>query len=123
MRWFGYAWSVIANCIYLSVILYVFDKLDGRLEFILVSILGLIYVAVRTIGIGLVMMLYESDFVRQKEFAKIRTLLNDANVQSEFKEFDNIARDKSRRFVNMWIDIAFLALIGPLCLIELFSHL
>ena len=48
----GYTWRVLINVLYIAVVLYVLDKLQGRPEAITVAILGLIYVAIRSIAIG-----------------------------------------------------------------------
>ena len=48
----GWTWRVIANLISLLVVFYIFSKLEleTRFEFVVVSILGFIYLTIRAIA-------------------------------------------------------------------------
>ena len=52
MRWLRRVWTVIVNCFYLFLVLFVFSRLDQRPEAIAVAVLGLTYVAMRTLAMS-----------------------------------------------------------------------
>jgi hypothetical protein len=116
----GYIWTVLWNVIQLALVLYVFDRLEGRLEFIVVSILGLIYVTMRAIafnnGRALVTICQGID----KELTRIRELLHD-DSPGALTELNDVR--VSRAFAKGYINQCFLFLVFLSCLLILFSHL
>src|SRR6476646_2228398 len=52
MRWLGYAWRVIVNLFYLLVVIGVLIGISNPMEKSVVSVLGILYVAIRSVGIG-----------------------------------------------------------------------
>jgi hypothetical protein len=70
MRWLGYLWNVLVNCFYLAIVLWVFDKLGNRPEAIVVAVIGMTYVAIRTIAIGQYAITVGSLFVLKKEILR-----------------------------------------------------
>jgi hypothetical protein len=120
----GYVWRVLVNVFYVAVVLYVFDKLQGRSEaIIIVSVLGLIYVTIRSIaiaqGMGLTnaLKVIESDIIRLRQPGRdeqVRDRLVASKVESEVL---NRARNK------LFIDGFFLSIVSIICLLALFGEL
>jgi len=65
----SYAWRVVSNALQLLVVLYVFSRLNVRFEIIVISVLGLIYVSIRSIGYLLLRVLRNIALASAKEFA------------------------------------------------------
>jgi hypothetical protein len=61
----------------LAVIVMVFGYLKGRIENIVVAILGLLYITIRSIAIGQGMALARMALALDKDFARIQELLGD----------------------------------------------
>jgi hypothetical protein len=89
MKALGYTWRVLVNLFYVAIVLYVFDKLHGRHETtILVAVLGLIYVAIRTIATGQFHALFEIIKVLTRDLIRVRELLHDQSVEGHKLEFE-----------------------------------
>ena len=119
MRWLGYLWTVAVNCFYLLIIVAVFDKLYQRPEAVVVAILGLIYVTIRMIGIGLSMGMARSLLHLNKQLLCIRSLLNDpaTDYEAEFmRELEKADRD---HLLKRDINVAFLGITTFVCLLFL----
>jgi hypothetical protein len=124
MRWLSYAWSVIVNCFYIFIVLFVFDRLGrDRNLIIIVSILGVIYVTVRSIGIGLASLSEETTTVVLKKMNRILTNQGDEAIHGDVEQLLDDEKRKTHRLVKSCIDGFFLFLISLLCLVMLFSNL
>jgi hypothetical protein len=78
MRWLGYAWTVVVNCVYLFVVLWAFNKLGDRHEqVILVAILGLIYVTIRSIGMYQFVGMFEMLAQTKKQLLQLQKFVHD----------------------------------------------
>lgn len=117
-----YIWRVLWNVVQLAIVLYVFSRLQGRIENILVSILGLIYVTIRTIAFGTWQMITNMAVALDKEFVNIRRL---AGEETEWRTtaIDETEKAIKRTTVKLYIDMAFMALIMLVCLAQLFTTL
>jgi hypothetical protein len=146
MRTLGWLWLIAVNIFYVLVILYVFDNLSGRTEHILVSILGLLYVAVRGHALALAMTLPGTFLAIHREFARIRKLLSDksgptptnqldddeyldvdelvseTSVPSS-KELDDAATKIERQYWKLAAHSFFLSIVALICLFQLFTSL
>lgn len=124
MRWLGYAWTVAVNCFYLFIVVWVFDKLTGHRDLLItVSILGLIYVAVRTMGTGGQLYTVEMATATNKQLLYIRKLLNDPDYAETQRKWDEAEKKVPQQYVKLYINGFFLWLIGIFCLLVLFSTL
>jgi len=120
----GYTWRVLVNLFYVAIVLYVFDKLHGRHETtILVAVLGLIYVAIRTIATGQFHALFEIIKVLNRDLIRLRELLHDQSVEGHKLEFEEQAQVADRVIHKLYIDGFFLGIVGLICLIVLFTEL
>jgi hypothetical protein len=120
----GYGWRVLINIFYVAVVLYVFDKLQGRSEaIIMVAVLGLIYVTIRSIaigqGVGLsnALKILESDLIRLRELARDEQARH--RLQSSKGDSEILRRARNKLF----IDGFFLSIVSIICLLALFSEL
>jgi hypothetical protein len=120
----GYMWRVLVNVFYIAVVLYVFNKLQGRSEAIItVAILGLIYVTIRSIaiwqGIGLTsgLKVIESDLIRLRELA------HDEHARSRWDASKAESEALSRGRNKLFIDGFFLSIVSIICLFVLFGEL
>jgi hypothetical protein len=124
MGWLRYAWTVAVNCFYLFVIVWVFDKLDGHRELsITIAVLGLIYVTIRNIGMGLAAGIFESLSRTQRQLLQVQQFVRDPNYDTNQKRLDEEEELKKTTVVKMYINSFFLWLIGLVCLLVLFATL
>jgi hypothetical protein len=124
MRWLRYVWTVAVNCFYLFVVLWVFCKLSGHRELsITIAVLGLIYVTIRNIGMGMAAVMFESLSRTQKQLLQVQQFVRDPNYDPNQKQLDETEELKQTTVVKMYINGFFLWLIGLICLLVLFTTL
>jgi hypothetical protein len=123
MRTFiAYAWRVVSNVIQVIVVFYVFAHLNDRLETIVVSILGLIYVTIRSIAFGQWYVLANFGIGMERDFVFIRKLVGD-DVAAREELLADAQKGFERLYLKFAIDGVALAIISLTCLIQLFSIL
>jgi hypothetical protein len=123
MRWLGYLWTVAVNCFYLFVVLYVFDKLEGKPQVVTVAVLGLIYVTMRTIAIGQFLFHLQNYIQINKSILYLRSLVNDPTYDESRHAWGESEAKTPHMTYKLYIDAAFLWVIGIFCALVLFSHL
>ena len=109
--------------LYLFIILLVFDKLGRKPEAIIVAVLGLIYVTIRTIGIGQYMAFIGSMFALDQQHLNLRRLLNDPEFETAKEAYKEAEKVRDHRFVKIYIDGFFLSIVSLICLLELWTGL
>jgi hypothetical protein len=119
--WSGYLWSGTIALAEIDVILYIFAHLEGRLEHIVVSLVGLIYVALYAIAAARdqeSLALIESV---QVQLIQIRQLLNDTNLPDKQDKIQDRAQRHAitQRLIR---DIGLLVIWG-VCIFQLFRTL
>ena len=118
MKWFGYIWRVAVNLFFLVVVAAVLFDLRDPSEKSIISVLGLLYVTIRSIAIsqGLASMGVISAFQRQIDQIHFRVdgtfEMPDQNNQLEQVEIIK---------VKIYIDSFFLAIISLVCLYSFFT--
>ena len=115
IRW---AWRIASNSFYVLVVLYALDQLHGRLENIIVPLLGIIYVSMRTMGTGNAILFGRLAIVIDHMDAKIKKLI-DPTHESE----NTLAENKQNIKTNEWllyVDLAGLTVISLMCFWRLF---
>jgi hypothetical protein len=118
---FRYVWSISSCLVQLAIILFVFGHLKGRTEDITVAILGLLYVTIRSIAIGLGVGLFKFWLAMDKELIRIREMLGeDASLIQERNETNTRLEDKIITG-GMVITGIFLSIVGLICLVVLFQ--
>lgn len=117
---FGYIWKVVANIVVLIVVTFALNKLHGRSDSLVISVLGMIYVTIRsTQGFqGLAMM--EIAFLHQKQLDAIRSWI-DGTYQPAGRAAEWTAYKRIRN--KFYIDCCFLAVISVLCGLTFFGSL
>ena len=123
MRWLRYGWHIAVNCFALFIVISVLDKFYNRSEGVIVAILGLIYVSIRQVGIGMGFAYGHSLSHLNKQFVRIRERLNDPPSDAERKEMKTLDESQTRGLGRMIIDSVFLAIIFLLCLWALWIDL
>lgn len=119
---FVYVWRIAVNIFNIIVVLYVFSKLDTRDERLYVSILGLLYVAIRSIGFGLATGVLPGLIAVGHQVDRIREL-TDTSFLVTVEEHEKIEKALSR---NMWrtaIEGIGLTIVSLICLLALFNAL
>jgi hypothetical protein len=122
LRTLQYLWHVIEGLITIGFVLYVFSRLEIRQEFVLVSLLGLIYSWQRSI--------FQADVYRSgilamalgRELRRIRHILKDQDMPSA-TDLDRLETKFQHgvglhSVTNLSIGVVFI-----ICLWELFTHL
>jgi hypothetical protein len=124
MRWLGYAWTVAVNCFYLVIIGWVFTKLGNRHEEVItVAVLGLIYVAIRTISMYQFAATFEMFMQTRKQLLQLQQFVRDPSYARNQQEWDEAEKLKQKSLVKFYINGFFLWLIGMFCLFALFATL
>jgi hypothetical protein len=118
MKWLGYIWRVAVNLFYLLIVAAVLSGIRDPSEKSIISVLGLLYVTIRSIGIsqGLASMGVIAAFQRQIDQIQFR-------VDGTFEMPD---RTEELAYVEtvrnkLYIDSFFLALITLICLFAFFT--
>ena len=119
----GWLWLIVWNALYLLVVLYVLDRLQGRTEHIVVSILGLIYVSARGHAIAHGIAMSRQALALDEEFTRIRGLLNDETLLAHKSEMVPLRELADRNYWKAITAAIFLSVISLVCLLNLFSHL
>lgn len=120
----GYVWRVLVNGFYVAVVLYVFDKLQGRSEaIIVVAVLGHIYVTIRSIAIAQGTGLSNALKTIEADLIRVRELVRDeyARDRLEASKADSEVLNRERN--KLFIDGFFLSIVSIVCLLALFSEL
>jgi len=118
----GWVWRGLVNVFQVLVVLYVFSRLQGRFEVIVISVLGLIYLTVRTIAFSQGMAFAHFGVALQKEFNDLIYLLGHDTKEREMN-FAEMQKIISRNIAKGYLDEVFLALIFLICLFNLFTTL
>jgi hypothetical protein len=120
MKALGYTWRVLVNLFYVALILYVFDKLNGRHEItVLVAVLGLIYVTIRSIALSQGHSFIEITKGLRGELLRIRELLHDEFVEHHKRELTEALEVVDRAMIKGYIDGFFLGIVSLICLFGL----
>jgi hypothetical protein len=120
---FGYTWRVLRNCIEIAVVLVVFLSLRDRFEFIVISILGLIYACIRTIAFGQVLFWMELAKGMDKRFLRLECPLNDPSFQERSAALIEDRKMIDIKLMKVYIDGIFISITSLICLFNLFTHL
>ena len=113
----GWAGRVFINLVVLAIILFAFTRTRDRLELrVIVSLMGLLYVAVRIEVWRTITTSLEVVTTVNQELKRIEALLRKDISESSAGELGEKARLNKRR---MHVDMFFLALTGLICLIGL----
>jgi hypothetical protein len=117
----GYAWRVLVNLIRLAIVLAVFSSLHTQFEFIVVSILGFIYLTIATVGSLHVMMSTQVALAFDRDLTRIRSLLGDETVDDHKAEMEEQSKVINRQFNKVYfIDMVFNSIIWIICFYHLF---
>jgi len=124
MKVLGYVWRVLVNLFYVAIVLYVFAKLQGRHDtIILVAVLGLIYVTIRSIAIGQGHGLIGMAKSLTVDLMRIRELLRDEFIEDRRLSFKDDVEVADRLIIKAYIDGFFLGIVSLICLVVLFAEL
>jgi hypothetical protein len=123
MVFIGWLWRIVWRLILLFIIWSVFLTLKTRLEFILVSILGLIYVAIRGSWLGQVVIFERFMIALGQDFHYLRKLLNDPQVDALSSQLAEIEKKRGQGEAKVFFESIFLMTISLLCIYMLFAHL
>ena len=118
MRWLGYLWRVVVNLFYLAVVAGVLIGISNPTEKSIVSVLGMLYVAIRSIGIGNALSISGVVTTFQAQIDHIRY-----QVDSSFEIPDRREETSAFEFVRnkLYIDAGFLSLVSLVCLFSFFT--
>jgi hypothetical protein len=118
MKWLGYIWRVAVNLFYLLVVAAVLSGIRDPSEKSIISVLGLLYVTIRSIAIsqGLASMGIIGAFQRQIDQIQFRV---DGTFEMPDRS-DELEQVEIVR-VKIYIDGFFLAIISLVCLYSFFT--
>lgn len=110
-------WRVAVQMFYVAVVLVVFKLLHGRLETIVVALFGIVYVAIRWVGIGVVLMHRDFAFGIQTELDTIKAAVVPGFKNTHASEYGELKRKAN---MPIWFAWGGLSAISLICLINLF---
>jgi hypothetical protein len=111
----AYAWRVLVNLIMLTIVVGTLVSARGRFEITVIAILGLIYVVIRSIGIGQGMAYVHLASGLDAELTRIRELLGD-DRDLHRDEMDELRKIGKGRMGRLYVDSAFLSIAFFICL-------
>lgn len=120
MKILGYIWRVLTNLFYLAIVGYALASLNGRLETLVISTLGMIYVTIRTIAAGQMMFHLATTSAMQVQLEAIRARLDGLFDPTPTDDIEDLKKTMS---VKWAIDMVFLAIISLLCILTFFGGL
>ena len=116
----GYIWKVAVNIVILCIVAWALDKLHDRNDALIISVLGMIYVTIRTTqgfhGLAMV----EIAFLHQEQLDAIRSWIDGTYTPGDRPE-ELVAYRRAR--AKFYIDCFFLGLISLLCALTFFMRL
>jgi hypothetical protein len=122
MKWLGYAWSVVANVFYVLVVVYIFSRINDQKLTVIVAVLGLIYVAIRSVAIGQALTFFPLLVAANKSLDELRAV-SGLPQQHQKAEYQAAASKIKKESVKLHIDGLFLGVIGLICFGSLWSAL
>jgi hypothetical protein len=118
----SHAWHVAWGVLIVLVVLYVFARLGGRTEIIMVSVLGLVYGTLGAAAIGHGRALVEIALGLEQHLGRVLVLLNDPTIGSS-EVPDELMRKINQTQTNGHIDLGCLFVVQLICLFNLFRAL
>lgn len=110
----------MTNFFYLAIVVYALSSLNGRLETLVISTLGMIYVTIRTIASGQMMFHLATISAMHVQLEAIRARLDGLFDPTPTDEVEDL---KKTVYVKWVIDMVFLAIISLLCILTFFTGL
>jgi hypothetical protein len=117
---FGYLWKIAVNIVVLFVVLWALDKLHDRNEALIISVMGMIYVTIRTTQGFQALAMVELAFQHQTQLDAIRSLIDGTQTPADRSEQWTAYKRLRAKF---YIDGCFLGLISLVCALVFFTHL
>lgn len=106
-----------------TFIVYVFSLLQSRIEFIIISVAGLLYVNISLHRLVLEDQIITSMFLHLGSAGKLRVILK-AWTQEEFSEMDkDLAERLTDRLIVRKLDKLYLGLVEVFCVYQLLKHI
>src|SRR5262245_60251657 len=97
MRWLGYAWTVAVNCFYLIGVFWAFNQIYNRHDLeITVAILGLIYVAIRTISMFQFAAMFEMLSQTKKQLLQLQKFVRRSALRHKSERVGRNRGDQSK---------------------------
>lgn len=116
----GYVWKVAVNIIILVIVASALDKLHDRTDALIISVLGMIYVTIRTTQGFQGLAIVEFAFRQQEQLDAIRSWID--GTYTPVGRSEEWSKYKQIR-AKFYIDGCFLGLISLLCALTFFFRL
>lgn len=118
MKWLGYSWRVLVNLFYLAIVGLVLIGISNPMEKSIISVLGMLYVTIRSIAIGQALMAMGTLTLLQNQIDQIRYHVDHS---FEIPDHTEVLDTANRTRVKLYIDGCFLALTSLSCLVAFFT--
>lgn len=115
LSFLAYVWRVLINLVMLTIVAGTLLSARGRFEITVIAILGMIYVAVRSSGIGYAMTYIQLTHALDNEFTRVRELLGE-DQQGHRQYLSDLQRTSSGRLRRLYIDAVFHSIAFLICL-------
>lgn len=134
MKYLSYGWSVFINLITLGIVILIFNSLNSNFEFLVISILVLLYGSVHSVlsfqNVGYAKIFMNLGVALNNEFKRLRKLFGDKVDFDEENEINTLRESEAvkaqevveQATVKVYIDGAFLGVIELIALWNLFMH-
>lgn len=107
---FGYVWTVTLDVVSLIVLVGIFNSTSDNQQRLVLALLMLIYLAIRTLGIGLGIMIMKQLTGLQEEFQRLRELLNEEVGKDELEQAKETKKIIDKGAKKTVIDSIFLTI-------------
>ena len=118
-----YVWQIAANALYVVVVIFVLNRLEGRPEQIVVAVLGLLYVSSRAQALSTSRTFVNLAWGISDHFVRIRELLGDETLDEHKMKIQKPKTEAPHVIAKSVIDGVFLSIISLICLITIWTHL
>jgi hypothetical protein len=116
----GYIWKVAVNLVILFIVASALEKLHDRNEALIISVLGMVYVTIRTTQGFQGLATVEIAFRHQEQLDAIRSWIDGTYTPcNRSEEWATYKRWRAK----FYIDGCFLGLISLMCALTFFTHL
>jgi hypothetical protein len=115
----GYIWCVIRNLIEFLIVLGILYSVHERFQMMVMTVLGILYVTIRSVAIYQGMTQISFTQALDFEFVRIRNLLGDARSEDEQDLMREGEKNRNRLYKKIYINGTFLFFIWCLCVYKL----
>ncbi len=110
------------NFVTLAIVVVIFSRLQAHFEVIVMSVLGFLYVSIKSVDLRNTNNFVDAGFVIDEQLLRIRSLLDDQTIKDREDQLQGLKKLTNHKKNLRNIDILFLAVIWCFCLFQLLAR-